>query len=88
MSSAARALVIAAALGLAAPGTAAAATRAAEVCQARVAVLDGPNGFAIAYLYRDNPVRIVRTSPSGRWARISARGDLRGWVPRRSLCRS
>lgn len=92
MSSAARrlapAVLVVVVLTAAAWSTAAAASRQVRVCRGTVAVLQAPGGYAIAYVYRGNRVRLIRTSPSRRWALLSTRGDLRGWVPRRALCGS
>ena len=70
-------------LALAAP--AAAATR--RLCARSATLRDSPEGFVIARLYRPQRLRYHRRSANRRWALVSTRAGVAGWIPYRSLCR-
>ena len=46
-----------------------------------------PDGFVVGYLFRPDPVRILRRSANARWLRITTSQELRGWVRSRYICR-
>lgn len=87
MASAARCSVLAAlcAVGLGAAAPVRAEAAGARVCSAEVALRDSPGGFVIGYLLRRDRVRLVR-SASRHWAHVDTPLEVRGWIPRRSLC--
>jgi hypothetical protein len=70
-------------LALAAP--AAASTR--RLCARSALLRDSPEGFVIGRLYRPQRMRYVRRSANRRWALVSTRAGVAGWLPYRSLCR-
>ena len=50
-------------------------------------MLNSPDGFVVGYLFRPDPVRVLRRSANRRWVRIDTANELRGWVRSRYLCR-
>jgi hypothetical protein len=77
-------LMLLVALTLAAP--AAASTR--RLCARSVALRDSPEGFVIGRLYRPQRLRYMRRSANRRWALVTTRAGVAGWIPYRSLCRA
>ncbi len=67
------------------PAAAEAASR--RVCAKSAIVRDTPRGFAIARVYRNQRLRIVRVSGERGWTPVSTAGGLPGWILTRSLCR-
>jgi hypothetical protein len=84
---AALALLLALAVAAVTPAPASAAERL-RVCKVyRAPVLSSPDGFVVGYLFRPDPVRVLRRSASRGWARIVTSDELRGWIRSRYLCR-
>lgn len=85
---AAVAVVLALLLSLTAAGEQAHAAERARICHVyRAPVLSSPDGFVVGYLFRPDPVRILRRSANRRWMRITTSQELRGWVRSRYICR-
>lgn len=66
-------------------GPAAASTR--RLCARSALLRDSPEGFVIARLYRPQRLRYHRRSANRRWALVTTRAGVAGWMPYRSLCR-
>jgi hypothetical protein len=79
-------LLVLAALVAAVPAAALAA-ESRKVCARAATLRDTPRGFAIARLYRDDRVTVVRRSATRGWVPVRTRSGLPGWILRRSLCR-
>jgi len=71
-------------LALTVAGPAAASTR--RLCARSAALRDSPEGFVIGRLYRPQRLRYVRRSANRRWALVTTRAGVAGWIPYRSLC--
>ena len=85
---AALALLLALTLPAAFPHAQAQAAQRARICNVvRTPVLNSPDGFVVGYLFRPDPVVLVRRTADRRWARIPTSDELRGWVRARYLCR-
>ena len=69
------------------PAAAHARAQERKVCARAATVRDTPRGFAIARLYRNYRVTVVRRSATRGWVPIRTRAGLPGWILRRSLCR-
>jgi hypothetical protein len=76
-------LMLLVALTFAAP--AAASTR--RLCARSATLRDSPEGFVIGRLYRPQRLRYHRRSANRRWALVTTRMGVAGWIPYRSLCR-
>lgn len=88
MSRAALAALLAVVLSLTATAAQASAAERARICKVyRAPVLNSPDGFVVGYLFRPDPVRILRRSANRAWVRIDTANELRGWVRSRYLCR-
>jgi hypothetical protein len=81
------ALLIAGLLVLGAPTAALAKGETRKVCVRAATVRDTPRGFAIARLFRNERVEVVRRSSTRGWVPIRTRSGLPGWILERSLCR-
>ena len=85
---AAAALLVAIAVCALFPRAEALAAERGRVCSVyRAPVLNSPDGFVVGYLFRPDPVRILRRSANRRWVRITTSQELRGWVRARYVCR-
>jgi hypothetical protein len=82
------ALLLALAISAFAPRANALAAERGRVCSVyRAPVLNSPDGFVVGYLFRPDPVRILRRTANRRWVRITTSHELRGWVRARYVCR-
>ena len=72
---------------LSAPAVAAARGETRKVCVRAATVRDTPRGFAIARLFRNERVEVVRRSATRGWVPIRTSRGLPGWILKRSLCR-
>ena len=85
---AALALLLALALTALVPSADALAAERGRVCSVfRAPVLNSPDGFVVGYLFRPDPVQILRRSANRRWMRVTTSQELRGWVRARYICR-
>jgi hypothetical protein len=85
---AAATLLVAIAVCAVFPRAEALAAERGHVCSVyRAPVLNSPDGFVVGYLFRPDPVRILRRSANRRWVRITTSQELRGWVRARYVCR-
>jgi hypothetical protein len=74
------------AAGATAPAAASAApTR--EICTDKVSVFDAPGGFAIAYLYRPQKLRVISTARRRTWSLVRFDAGPRGWIPTSKICK-
>ena len=80
------ALIVSATL-VALPASALAREQTRKVCVRAATVRDTPRGFAIARLYRNERVTVVRRSSTRGWLPIRTRRGLPGWILSKSLCR-
>jgi hypothetical protein len=88
MSRAALAVLLAVVLSLTATAAQASAAERARICKVyRAPVLNSPDGFVVGYLFKPDPVRVLRRSANGAWVRVMTANELRGWVRSRYLCR-
>ena len=69
------------------PAAASARTETRKVCVRAATLRDTPRGFAIARLYRNEKVEVVRRSAMRGWVPVRTRSGLPGWILSRSLCR-
>jgi hypothetical protein len=82
------ALLLALAISALVPSAEALAAERGRVCNVyRAPVLNSPDGFVVGYLFRPDPVRILRRSANRGWMRITTSHELRGWVRARYICR-
>lgn len=81
------ALICLSVLLAAAPASAVARAETRKVCVRAATVRDTPRGFAIARLFRNDRVTVVRRSATRGWVPIRTSGGLPGWILKRSLCR-
>jgi hypothetical protein len=72
---------------LAVPAAAIARGQERKVCVRTATLRDTPRGFAIARLYRNDRVTVVRRSATRGWVPVRTSSGLPGWILRRSLCR-
>lgn len=72
---------------LSVPASAAARTETRKVCVRAATLRDTPRGFAIARLFRNERVEVVRRSATRGWVPVRTRRGLPGWILTRSLCR-
>jgi hypothetical protein len=73
------------AAGAPAPPAAAAGTR--TLCVDKVTVWDAPGGFAIAYLYRPQTLRVLGTARRRTWSLVRFDAGPRGWIPTTKICK-
>jgi hypothetical protein len=85
---AALALLLALFVAALVPSADALAAERGRVCKVyRAPVLNSPDGFVVGYVFRPDPVRILRRSANRRWLRVVTSQELRGWVRARYICR-
>ena len=81
------ALLTVSVLAVALPASASARTETRKVCVRAATLRDTPRGFAIARLFRNERVEVVRRSATRGWVPVRTRRGLPGWILVRSLCR-
>ena len=86
-ASAAALATLALAAGASAPAAQAAPSGKRTICVDKVAVYDSPGGFAVAYLYRPQTLRVLGTARRRTWSLVHFDGGPRGWIPTSKLCR-
>ena len=67
-----------------APAAQASSTR--RLCARSAILRDSPEGFVIGRLYRPQRLHYRRRSANRRWALVTTRAGVAGWLPYRSLC--
>ena len=78
------ALVAAAAVAVAAPGSTQARVR--TTCAPRTKVLSTPGGLVVGFLARGAQVLVLRHTRNGYWTEVRALHSLVGWIHSQDLC--